>query len=62
MSTTASVTVKSKIHFLFFPPPCKKHFQEVVGGYIHGGEFVDERDQGPSCCEQFVFYPRDREG
>ncbi len=27
------------------------------GGYIHGAGLVDERDRGPSCCEQFVFYP-----
>ena len=23
---------------------------------------VEERDRGPFCCEQFVFYPHDREG
>jgi hypothetical protein len=34
MSTIASVTVKSKIHFLFFPPPFKKHF-EVVESFHH---------------------------
>ena len=30
--------------------------------YIHRGGIVEERDRGPSCCEQFVFSPRDREG
>jgi hypothetical protein len=46
--------------FSFFFP--LSNLMRWNGGYIHGGGLVDERDRGPSCCEQFVFYPRDREG
>ena len=55
------LTVKSVLFiFSFLFPPLK--FKERWNGvYIHGGGFVDERDRGPSCCEQFVFYPRDRD-
>jgi hypothetical protein len=30
--------------------------------FYEGGGPVEERDRGPSCREQFVFYPSDREG
>ena len=38
----------------------QKNIERWNGGNIHGGRLVEERDQGPSCCEQFVFYPSDR--
>jgi hypothetical protein len=47
---------------LFFFFPLLEFFFPSDGGNINGGGPVEERDRGPSCRKQFVFYPRDREG
>ncbi len=38
---------------LFFFLPLLELFFPSDGGNINGGGPVEERDRGPSCCEQF---------
>ena len=62
MSTISFCHGNGSCSDLFFFLPLLNFFLPQNGGNINGGGPVEERDRGPSCREQFVFYPSDREG